>query len=136
VEVEQNGRRLSAITLMASGGASGVHAASLAVAESYCLAAIGPFIVRLELPDLSVQWATKADYATCFGVYLLPNEVILSHGELSVARLSACGRVLWQRTGREPFTGSFQTDGKLAVVEDFEGTEHSFELESGNLQRN
>lgn len=122
-------------TLLAEGGATGVHERSAFVQADTCFVAVGPFVCALELPTLHLLWQTSADSATCFGVYDAPGYAsVISHGELEIARLSYSGRLLWSAGGRDIFTEGFELYEHHAEAVDFEGTRYRFDLESGRSQ--
>jgi hypothetical protein len=57
---------------------------------------------------LELEWHTRTDDATCFGVYHSPeNDCYLSHGELSVARQFYADEIEWARGGADIFTNGF-----------------------------
>jgi hypothetical protein len=126
---------LASHVLLAGGGSSGVHEHSAFVREDTCFVAVGPFVCALELPTLRVLWHTRADTATCFGVYDAPEYgSIISHGELEIARLSYSGQLLWSGCGRDIFSEGFELHEHHAEAIDFEGTRHRFDLETGRSQ--
>ncbi|HUG66998.1 MAG TPA: hypothetical protein VMM76_04565 [Pirellulaceae bacterium] len=123
---------LASRIFLAGGGDSGVHAHSAFVRGETCFVAVGPFVCALEFPTLRLLWHTRADPATCFGVYDVPGYAsIISHGELEIARLSYSGQLLWSGGGRDIFSEGFQLHEHHAEAIDFDGTRYSFELETG-----
>jgi hypothetical protein len=123
---------LASRILLAEGGATGVHAHSGFVHGDTCFVAVGPFACALELPALRLLWHTRADTATCFGVYDAPGYAsIISHGELEIARLSYSGQLLWSESGNDIFSEGFELHENHAEAIDFGGTRYRFELETG-----
>ncbi|MCA1623104.1 MAG: hypothetical protein LC768_04715 [Acidobacteria bacterium] len=87
----RNGESYSCV-LLAGGGASGVHENSALIHGEKLLVAVGHFACCLSLPKLDVEWRTKSDWATCFGVYhSSKHKCYISHGECDIARLSYSG---------------------------------------------
>lgn len=126
---------LASRVLLAGGGGSGVHKRSAFVRADTCFVAVGAFICALELPTLRLLWHTRADTATCFGVYDAPAYAsIISHGELEIARLSYSGELLWSGSGRDIFSEGFELHEHHVEAIDFDGTRYSFELETGHSQ--
>ncbi|MEZ0385592.1 MAG: hypothetical protein ACAI34_00895, partial [Verrucomicrobium sp.] len=110
VEVYEGDHRLDQAQLETSGGATGVHDHSAVVADDTVFVACGPYITALRLPELELQWSTQVDEATCFGVYLNTRHFCLvSHGELSIARVNFDGSLVWQAMGKDTFSGTFAT---------------------------
>lgn len=123
---------LASRILLTEGGATGVHAHSAFVRGDTCFVAVGPFACALELPTLRLLWHTRADTATCFGVYDAPGYAsIISHGELEIARLSYSGQLLWSGSGKDIFSEGFELHEHHVEAIDFGGTRHRFELETG-----
>ena len=119
--------------LLAGGGATGVHEHSALVRDDTCFVAVGPFVCALELPALRLLWHTRADSATCFGIYDAPGYAsIISHGELEIARLSYSGQLLWSAGGRDIFTEGFELHEHHVEAIDFNGAHYRFKLETGN----
>lgn len=135
VVVRQRDIPLASRVLLAVGGSSGVHAHSSFIRGDTCFVAVGPFVCALELPALRLLWHTRADAATCFGVYEAPGyESIISYGELEIARLSYSGQLLWSASGRDIFSEGFELHEHHAEAVDFDGTRYRFELETGQSQ--
>jgi hypothetical protein len=118
--------------LLTGRGASNVHAHSAFVKDGTCFVAVGPFVCGLGLPSLRLLWQTRADTATCFGIYDAPDYAsIISHGELEIARLSYAGELLWTASGRDVFSERFRLHQHHAEAIDFYGTRYRFELGTG-----
>lgn len=118
--------------LLASAGATGVHTHSLAVVEGHCFVAVGDHVCALTLPSLALSWATEVDWATCFGIYSSPrHRCLISHGELSVARVSLAGAIEWSAGGSAIFTEGFRLDEDVIEVIDFGGCAYRFDVRTG-----
>jgi hypothetical protein len=127
-----DGRELASVIFGAAGGASGVHERSLARLRDLAFLAVGPFIVCLQLPALSLEWAREVDQATCFGIHIDPEQRgLVCHGELEVSRLTLSGEIVWQASGRDIFTGELSVDSALVRAEDFNGDTYVFDLGTG-----
>ena len=132
VVCEERGQEMASLVVAAGGGASGVHEESLAVLAEVCFLAVGPFVVCLELPQLTLRWSREVDSATCFGVHLTPDQrSLVSHGEMEISRLTLDGEIRWQAGGRDIFTGAFDVDANVVRAEDFDGHAYTFDLETG-----
>ena len=127
----QNGKSRSCV-LLAGGGASGVHENSALVHDEKLLVAAGNFVCCLLLPKLDVEWRTKSDWATCFGIYHSPkHKCYISHGECDIARLSYSGEIVWQTSGKDIFTGSFILNEDFISVVDFNDEGYRISIEEG-----
>jgi len=132
IVVKRDGQVLTSCVLLAGGGASTVHPHSAFVRSDTCFVAVGPYVCALELPSLRLLWHSRADTATCFGVYDAPRYAsIISHGELEIARLSYSGQLLWSASGRDIFSEGFELHEHHAEAIDFHGTRYRFEIETG-----
>lgn len=118
--------------LLAGGGPSGVHEHSALIHEDRCVVAVGCYMCALSLPALELEWHTRTDWATCFGVYHAPkHRCYISHGELEIARVSYAGEIVWSVGGKDIFTNGFTvlTDEIEAV--DFNDERCRIEIETG-----
>lgn len=121
------------VLVAADGGATGVHANSAIVRDDRLLIASGDRVLCLSLPLTEMRWVTKVDLATCFGVHLsLDGQAIISHGELSISRLTENGDIVWERSGRDIFTGQLEMLPSAVVVRDFNDRPYRFDLATGD----
>ena len=118
--------------LLAGGGASGVHENSALVCGEKLLVAVGNFACCLSLPKLDLEWRTKSDWATCFGVYHSPkHKCYISHGECDIARLSYLGEIAWEASGKDIFTEGFFLHEDCIEVVDFNGERYQIDIGTG-----
>jgi hypothetical protein len=97
-----------------------------------CFVAVGDHVLCLSIPDFGLIWRAKADYATVFGIYFLPDENgLVVHGELGISRLTTDGEVVWSRHGADIFSGEFVLSTTHVEVEDFYGRRYRFRLLDG-----
>lgn len=135
VFVAENDHSISSCILLASRGASGIHEHSAIIHHGSCIVTVGPFLVSLHVPTLKLQWATKTDTATCFGVYRSEkHQCFISHGELEIARVSFDGKVVWQSGGADIFTNGITIQDDCVRVVDFNETEYVFDIETGRAR--
>jgi hypothetical protein len=115
-----------------SGGASGVHEHSVFFFQGSLYLALGDSVVSLNLSPLKVSWVLKVDEATCFGVYChQPHAALISHGELSIARFSSDGRVIWSAFGEDIFSEGFALHENFVEAIDFENRSYKFNYRDG-----
>lgn len=108
--------------LLGEGGATGIHEHSVVVVGQRGFVAVGDAICSLSLPNLNLEWSTKVDEFTCFGVYYShEHDCLLSHGEMEIARVSLSGEIVWSEGGKDIFTGRFQLAKDHIEVVDFNG---------------
>jgi len=123
---------LHSCIVYASGGSSGVHAHSALLHNDKCILAVSWFLVALQLPELNLLWHTQVDDSSCFGVYHLPDyESYISHGELSIARVSYNGEIVWSSGGKDIFTNGFILHEKYIEVVDWNNETYHIDLNTG-----
>ena len=120
--------------LTAGGGASGVHPHSAVCVGDRCYVAVGDSICALSVPELELVWQSTVDSATCFGVHNVPEYgCLISHGELEIARVDLTGKVVWQTSGRDIFTGGFVIRGPFIEATDWNETTYCIDIETGRI---
>lgn len=119
--------------LTAAGGASGVHEHSALLHGRRVVVAVGPYMCALSLPSLDLEWSVNVDDATCFGVYYSSkHDCYVSHGELTVARVSLDGEMIWAAGGKDIFTEGFTLREDDAEVVDFNHERYRVDLTTGS----
>jgi len=120
--------------LGATGGASGVHEHSAIIHADCLLIAVGPFVVSLQLPKLTLNWKVKTDSATCFGVYhSAENRCYISHGELDVACVSYDGSIMWSNSGADIFTNGFSVSQNQVTAIDWNEDRYVWDIATGQV---
>ena len=71
---------LGSAIVIAGGGTSGVHSRSMIARRRRCYVAVGDHVLCLQFPEFDLIWKTKADVATVFGIYFLPDFAISGRG--------------------------------------------------------
>ncbi|MFO1042265.1 MAG: hypothetical protein U0941_10800 [Planctomycetaceae bacterium] len=135
VSVIQEDETIVASSILgATGGASGVHEHSAIIHANCLLIAVGPFVVSLELPTLTLNWKVKTDSATCFGVYhSANNRCYISHGELDVAGVSYDGSIMWSNSGADIFTNGFSVSQNQVTAIDWNEDKYVWDIATGQL---
>jgi hypothetical protein len=125
-------QRLASAVVGASHGAGGLNERSCVLLGDRCFLAVGPWLLSLDLPDLSLLWKAEADSAGCFGLHLTPDrQHIVVHGEVEISKFTLAGRKSWTFSGRDIFTGEFAVSANAVVATDFNGQRYSIDLERG-----
>lgn len=121
--------------LLASGGASGVHKNSSIIRNNKILVAVSCYVCCLEFPTLDLEWRTKSDWATCFGIYhSIKHNCYISHGECEIARLSYSGEIIWEVSGKDIFTGDFSLSEDWIEAVDFNDELCRINIETGVIK--
>ena len=95
VKLYKDGQLIKSAVVCAVGGATGISENSVIIDQDNILICCADKLFCLKLPELTLNWITQTDLATCFGVYKADNG-IFTHGELNVTRLDKKGNVIWQ----------------------------------------
>jgi hypothetical protein len=114
-----------------SGGQTGIHSRSSVLDRNSFLICCADSIFCLALPDLNLNWITKADHATCFGIYKYQDGYIV-HGELEITRLDNSGRIIWQFSGSNIFTtptgrSDFKLNGNVIEAVNWESVKFTID---------
>ena len=100
IEIYENEKLLSGCLIASEGGGTGVFKNSALISYGGIIICCANTIFKLTIPDLQLEWKTKADSATCFGIYSLETDYVI-HGELEIIRLDKNGKIIWQKSGRD-----------------------------------
>jgi hypothetical protein len=121
--------------LLAGGGASRVHEHSAVIVNGSCFVGVGDMLCSLSLPSLDLEWATKVDTATCFGVYYCAqHKCLLSHGECEIARANLGGEIIWSTSGKDIFSEGFRIVGGHVEAIDFNREVYRIDIATGDSQ--
>ena len=132
IRLMKHGKLASSCLLASDGGPSSVHPHSAVISGGRFVVVVGPCIAAITIPTLHLLWVTQVDDVTCFGVHAPDkHDCLISHGELSVARLDHAGQVIWQADGADIFTGDFRVDGDVVRAIDFNDREYAFDIQTG-----
>ena len=126
-----------AVCVSASGGPTCIHPHSSVLDGDSILICCADSIFCLTFPDLHLNWITKADQATCFGIYKYENGYI-AHGELDITRIDKDGSIIWQFSGSDIFTtpsglGAFKLTHDLIEAVNWNGIVFNIDARSGKL---
>ena len=123
---------LGSAILLGVGGATGINENSLAFDGNSLYVAAGDALYSLSLPDLELNWCKKVDFATCFGVFWMPDRsCLLTWGEIEVGCYSQIGTKLWVSSGPEIFTEGLEIQNNIAKIIDFNGVVYEINLSNG-----
>jgi hypothetical protein len=133
VTVIQNEEEVGTCLLIA-GGVTVIHAHSAVCLVDRCYIAVGDALCAISIPALTLEWETAVDWATCFGVYHVPEyRCLISHGELEVARVNYAGKVEWRTSGRDIFSEGIAFRGQFVEATDFDKTTYRIDIETGQI---
>ena len=111
---------------------SGVHPRSALVIADRVLLAAGGRVVCFSPEPFQVHWDLDVDGAACFGIHFSADrDALISHGELSIARFSRDGRLLWQSYGADIFSEGFALKPDCIEAIDFNHVRYRFSNDTG-----
>ena len=132
----KDGKIERAVCISAIGGGTGIHPHCSVADGDLFLICCADSIFCLRLADLELNWVTKGDEATCFGIYQYGNNYIV-HGELAISRIDRVGAILWQFSGPDIFTtlngGGFTLKGDVVEAECWDGAALNIDAQTGKL---
>lgn len=121
--------------LAAEGGGTGINEHSALIYDNHLFVAVSSCLCALQIPSLDLIWKAKVDFGTCFGVHLPPQkDGLISHGELEISRVSFDGKIEWQSSGADIFTGDFQVFENCIEAEDWNGWRYRFDMKTGDSE--
>lgn len=139
VKVYEKENLISSAIICASGGASGIHEKSQIADEDRITICCSDQVFSLSIPNLNLNWNTKADEATCFEIFELNRDFII-HGELEISRISHDGKIIWQRGGADIFTtldskeDDFRLTDKYIFATDWENRKYQFDFDGNEIE--
>lgn len=125
---------IASCILGASRGSSGLHEHSAFIHADTLFFAVGPFVVSLQLPLLSLNWKVMTDQVTCFGVYHAPeHRCLVSHGELEITAVTYEGAIIWSNSGADIFSNGFSTSRDRVIAIDWNEDRYVWDITTGKL---
>ena len=122
----------ASLAIAASGGTTGVNAASCVLLHDRCFVAVGYHIVCLQVPELTIQWHVQGDLASCFGLFPAPGEKrIPVHGACASNNSTIQAARVWEFSGRDIFTGPFAVTRDTIEAVDFDDVHYLIDIDSG-----
>jgi len=129
---------LSNAIIQSTGGGSGIHQTSQIITNDRIIICCSESVFSLLIPNLTLEWITKADDATCFQIFRYKEDFVI-HGELNITRLSSNGEILWQNSGADIFTTldgeeNFELKNEMIQVRDWNNQLYKFDLDGNYLK--
>lgn len=127
---------VSSCLIGAEGGGTGIHLNSTLFSYDGLVVCCSNTIFKLTIPNLSLEWQTKADMATCFEIFYLDKDYVV-HGEMEITRLDKNGQIVWQRSGRDILVtpegiNDFAISDNYILATDWDYNRYKFDFD-GNL---
>jgi len=137
IKVSSTNNILKSALIAANGGGTGIFEKSFLTEPDRIIICCSDSVFCLSVPDLSLIWKTKADWATCFEIFKYKSDYIV-HGELDITRLGHDGQIIWQQSGADifvcldPKVAEFTLTDQYIFATDFENRKYQFDYD-GNI---
>jgi outer membrane protein assembly factor BamB len=133
IKIFENEKEISSCLVVASGGGTGIHDTCSLIDDEKLLLCCSDSVFCLSLPELDLEWKTRADWATCFQVFKL-EETYLIHGEIFVSRIDKSGKALWHFDAKDIFVsgggaGIFEIHSDHILVSDWTETIYKLDFD-------
>jgi outer membrane protein assembly factor BamB len=134
VRVSEGGRELASMVVLSLIGCGTLCAENVVAREGVLLLPDAGDVVAFELPSLRERWRARTEGGCVSALHTVPGEdALIVHGELTIARISADGRVEWERGGRDILSGALRIgDGEVEVT-DWNEDVYRFRLSDGEV---
>jgi outer membrane protein assembly factor BamB len=134
VRVREGERVLASMVMLPVLGCDGLHPDNVLARDGVLYLPAAGEVVAFELPSLRELWRARTEGACVHALHTIPGgSALIVRGELTIARLSADGRVEWERSGRDVFSNPLRIDGDAVEATDWNGDLYRFRLMDGEV---
>lgn len=134
VRVSEGDRVLASVVVLSLIGCGTLRRERVVAREGVLLLPDGGEVVAFELPSLRERWRARTEGGCVSALHPVPgDDALIVHGELTIARLSADGRIAWERGGRDIFSGALRMEGDAVEVTDWNEDVYRFRLADGEV---
>ncbi|WP_010520557.1 hypothetical protein [Aquimarina agarivorans] len=136
IKIFEDEKLISDCIIGSDGGATGIYMDSTMISYEGLVICCSDKVFKLSIPELNLEWKTKADTMTCFGIHSLDADYVV-HGELEITRLNKDGKIIWQKRGRDIWTtpegiDDFVVYDDYILATDWEYNRYKFDF-NGNV---
>ena len=136
IRLLKDGNLVKSALIGAVGGGTSVHDCSVIVGDDKLVTCCSDTVFCISIPQLVLQWKTKADFATCFEIFKYQEDYLV-HGEVDISRIDKDGNIVWQQSGADIFTtleakDTFVITDQYILATDWEHRKYKFDFE-GNI---
>jgi len=133
IKILSEGELVNDCIIIGCGGATGIQPDSAVLNHDELVICCCDTVFCLTADQLELKWQTRADQATCFGVYKLDGSYIV-HGEIQVSKLDWDGNILWSFEGADIFVSpegedSFQLHPDHIALVDWYGNRYDIDFD-------
>jgi hypothetical protein len=135
VRVEVGGEIHSSCILCAFGFITSVGQDSALLLGLNTIIIVGPYLCALSLPSLRLEWNVRVDPGCCFGVYYSKlHDVLITHGEQYISRVTLDGNLEWSAGGKDIFTEGFTLHCNWIEAIDFNQEKYKIDISTGQSE--
>jgi len=137
IRLYQDDSLVKSALIRSTGGSSVMNENAVVLREDSLTLCCGSSLFNLSIPDLTLNWLTRADWATCFQVFSHEDDFIV-HGELFISRVSKDGHLIWQNSGEDIFVNldglnEFWIDDSGIGARDWNGRIYKFDFDGNEV---
>jgi hypothetical protein len=130
-------KELSSCIIGAAGGNTAIQRSSTLISFNGLVFCCGNALIRLNIPNLHLEWKSIIDSSSCLEVEYLQKDYII-HGETQISRVDKNGKIIWQQSGQDIFvipegSNNFLVNEKEVVVVDWGHNKYIYDYD-GELQ--
>jgi len=138
IKIFRHDELLNDCIIIGSGGATGIQPRSSLISDREILICCCDTIFCISVDDLQLKWLTRADQATCFGIYGI-GEYYITHGEMEISKIDKNWNIVWQFGGLDIFVSldqdnAFKLNNDSIELIDFIGVQYKIDFD-GNILR-
>jgi hypothetical protein len=139
IKVFKGGRLIKSAILLGAGGATSINSEAALVDNENLIIGCSNQVFSLTLPELSMNWQVKPDWATCFSIHKYQDTYIV-HGEMSISRIDRKGKVIWNFSGADIFVchhegTPFEMHEDFISMTDFNGSKYKIDYEGKSIDK-
>jgi hypothetical protein len=137
IKIYRDNNLFNSAIIVATGGGTSVQRDSALIDDNNLVIRCCNKLFSLTIPDLSINWTTEVDWATCFSIHQYWDTYI-SHGETSIARIDKSGRILWSYSGSDIFVclhegNPFEMYDNYIALTDFNGSTYRIDYDGKTI---
>ncbi len=138
IRVFQDDAPIRSAVIYSNAAYCGINEHSVIIEEDRIVISCTDTLFCLTLPELQLLWATAVDPGCCFEIFK-HGDGYITHGELTISRVSHEGRILWQHHGGDIFTNLdgtsiFTINDDHIYATDWAGNEYKLDFDGKSLE--
>ncbi len=140
IKVFKDEKLIQSAIILASNGKTGVYNGTALLNNMDLIIRCSNKVFNLALPELTINWFATVDPITCFSVFSY-NDSYITHGELSISRISKYGKIMWSFSGEDIFLNleneyNFQLHENHISIIDFGDRSYNIDYDGNEIVLN